>query len=484
MRTIKAQNNVNDNDTKTVKALLAIDNTNASLSNTPGSSVVLIANPSLQISQSPNHKRAKLENSISGVDSDKVIADIVEELVDTSAFQENEESQEENSYQCGVCAKVFVTEGETTKHIEDKHGKSECAGCIKTESQNKELMNEFEKIREDLRILTEKNENLIKKNESMNKEIKIMKVALQESVIEKDNAKKELAESQETVMKTIRENTVLNDELKLKNSLIQEITEGKDDLSNENINETNVEDIIEEISVKCGKCDFEALDTKTLTSHISDVHENRYNCKQCTRKFNSQNSLNDHIKAKHTPVDKEFQCDKCSSVFKSQKDLTKHSEDVHLFHRFSCITCGFIKLSKESIEEHNRTAHTNFESTRQKKCRYFLRGYCIKGANCKYVHPTQSVIRRPMERGYGNVGINCRNGRDCHYLMMGICKFNHSLVDNTQGRFPNNSNWCYYGVECEKIPICPFKHPQQVFPQVYPLNHPPIVASSRRMRGF
>ena len=67
----------------------------------------------------------------------------------------------------------------------------------------------------------------------------MLKGALQESVIEKDNAKKKLAQSQDIVIKTLRENKVLNDELNMINDLIGETMGNIDETSNEKLHDEN-----------------------------------------------------------------------------------------------------------------------------------------------------------------------------------------------------------------------------------------------------
>ena len=149
----------------------------------------------LDIPQSPIHKKAKLDNSNYVEDSDSIIGDIVSELVDTSTYNTLDNNQIESNYQCGVCAKLFETEDESTKHMEEEHGKSDCSQCRRLETENKNLLDEVIKYKEEVKVAVEKNENLTKKNVNMDKEIKMLRTALKQSIAEKDRAKKELAES-------------------------------------------------------------------------------------------------------------------------------------------------------------------------------------------------------------------------------------------------------------------------------------------------
>ena len=146
--------------------------------------------------------------------------------------------------------------------------------------------------------------------------------------------------------------------------------------------------------------------------------------------------------------------------------------------------CGFIKLSHESPAEHMQTHHSGFQSGRQKTCRYFMRGHCIKGENCVFRHPnlTHSRVQR---NEYISSAADCRNGSNCRYLRMGVCKFNHNLRANHDQRPQNNvmwgRNWCQYGDTCTRKQFCSLIHPSQVFPLMNQTNHPP---RNRQMQNW
>ena len=101
----------------TTTNVLSIQHTNSSPCITPGRSAPMVVKPSLEKSQSPNYKRARIEESESGEDSDMIIADIVKKIVDTSAYSKNVNAQTETNYQCGACVKIFATEEETEKRM-------------------------------------------------------------------------------------------------------------------------------------------------------------------------------------------------------------------------------------------------------------------------------------------------------------------------------------------------------------------------------
>ena len=73
IHTIKAHKQTTDKKTTTTN-VLSIHHTNSSPCITPGRSAPMVVKHSLEISQSPNYKMARIEESESGEDSDMIIA--------------------------------------------------------------------------------------------------------------------------------------------------------------------------------------------------------------------------------------------------------------------------------------------------------------------------------------------------------------------------------------------------------------------------
>ena len=482
----------NDTSKSIAGDLLHVEQSLASRNQIEEGSTFLVVRPSLDLPISPLHKKVRFDKHLDHTDTEKdstVVEKIILELLDTSTLTSCANDQVESNFQCGENGEISDTVGELESHMSNQHEVINCKQCKELELKNTDLLKQVVRLEEENKDVVDKHDILTRKNVSLDKEVKMLKLALKEIGVEKEQIKKELVDSQETLMKTIKENTVLNDEVKVKNDLIFELMSNEDNTQNE------IEVINDEINVekfKCSKCKFETKDKTTLTRHVIEAHETLVDCRKgCNRKFKSQSSLNDHYKDKHnektTPIqtEKEFQCTKCERKFNLQAELIKHCEEVHTFVRITCNICGYVKLSKENMEEHIKAHHTEFKSVRKQICRYFMRGYCVKGASCKFTHVNQHESAGHRQQEHGNLPPECRNGINCRYLRIGVCKFNHHVGNYISHSFGNaqHGDWCYFGNNCIRT-HCMYKHPRQVFLQRQQSNHPPIVMRTNVMRNY
>ena len=138
---------------------------------------------------------------------------------------------------------------------------------------------------------------------------------------------------------------------------------------------------------------------------------------------------------------------------------------------FDCKDCGEIFKTKNEFALHEKNCSEGFTERETKECRYYKRGNCKKGADCKFKH---SGARR------------CRNGPRCRYYAQGRCHFFHERSE--ANRVPTTSDYsgefkyCMYGAECRNMPVCPLFHYSQDFPPFPMRRNPPIGARTAGRR--
>ncbi|KAL0853029.1 hypothetical protein ABMA27_012810 [Loxostege sticticalis] len=179
-----------------------------------------------------------------------------------------------------------------------------------------------------------------------------------------------------------------------------------------------------EVEMKCDRCDKIFVTKPALKSHIRYVHERKpfacsicdesfptyrkrlqhfverhgrtplsLHCDQCDKTFNSNNSLNRHVKYQHLMMPKEAKhtCEDCGRKFRSKRNLTGHmlvhsgeknhecevckkkfgrlsSLKEHLkIHRndkrWSCGACAACFVQKCSLKNHIRVHHAEYNLT-------------------------------------------------------------------------------------------------------------------------
>ena len=185
--------------------------------------------------------------------------------------------------------------------------------------------------------------------------------------------------------------------------------------------------------------------------------------------FSAQQHLRKHIASKHEH-DTNFNCNRCEITFESNQELRRHLEE-------SC--------------------DGEFQTIRNKMCRYFLNGECWRQDKCKFLHDGAKKIEKesiPL----------CKNGVNCSFLARGICNFSHRKVGVQNKRifinlnkpsppparnFPQNNNhdsrpWCKFLEDCIRAPHCNFKHYDEVFPKLPKTNNPPWYKSQSMLEEY
>ena len=152
--------------------------------------------------------------------------------------------------------------------------------------------------------------------------------------------------------------------------------------------------------------------------------------------------------------------------FSSQLNLNKHIDKTHKRNTghqssFDCNRCGRI-FNSQDVDQHTRECEEEFiENLRE--CRYFKRGNCRKGDNCKFKHTKKQI---------------CRNGASCRYFAQGRCRFSHSSEATTSQFVAGNGGefrYCLFGAQCRNLPHCPLIHYTMDFPYLLSSRNPSIM---------
>ena len=70
------------------------------------------------------------------------------------------------------------------------------------------------------------------------------------------------------------------------------------------------------------------------------------------------------------------------------KRFAKQDRKKHVCNEWEqvCPECGMIGKSKEAMKEHISNEHKQQEATSQIVCKFYRRGNCYKGNECRYAH--------------------------------------------------------------------------------------------------
>ncbi|KAL6432545.1 hypothetical protein ACFW04_006842 [Cataglyphis niger] len=115
------------------------------------------------------------------------------------------------------------------------------------------------------------------------------------------------------------------------------------------------ENLITEMSKRCGHCKEVYHNRKDLLNHISESHEGRllFQCSTCDKMYEKWSSLDIH-EATHK-IDKPYLCDLCGKSFKHSNNLRGHKRihlDESIKKRHMCETCGKAFRSRFHLREH------------------------------------------------------------------------------------------------------------------------------------
>ena len=107
----------------------------------------------------------------------------------------------------------------------------------------------------------------------------------------------------------------------------------------------------------------------------------------------------------------------------------------------------------------------NLKTTRE--TRFFRRGTCFKGIQCKFIHANEIQKKLPVPF--------CKKVETCSFFRKYRCFFFHPGVGvQNQRHQSKQARECRYRNNCWKINLCPFTHFSKVFRPAHKTYEPPI----------
>ena len=122
----------------------------------------------------------------------------------------------------------------------------------------------------------------------------------------------------------------------------------------------------EKIEFKCEECEESFKKYNQLGNHIRLVHslDEKYNCKDCGKRFTNTATLRSHIKYHHEAP--RFKCSFCGRMLKDESRLVAHERQHTGEKPFKCSVCNSAYTSKSSLDQHEAGAHS-IDSSRGRK---------------------------------------------------------------------------------------------------------------------
>ena len=390
------------------------------------------------------------------------------------------EDQEENQ-------KQFKEKIQRLKTVIEKKNRVRDELRIRIEAlneKNKKLEEEMSKIKEVEADQAKSLEGKDDEFETITKELKLAKernIAILEEAKKKKRLVKELEKDKNKLKKDIESLRINNDAMARKNNELESAHKA-------------LQDVCESLNIDTDKAAENDVQVAEVIKEPVLMNKNTsgHMCVTCEQRFKTNAHLERHMDLKHTEhecfmchilvvSDQEYEkhviqcfdsfnsklkakCNQCNKRFTKQ-DLKRHEcnerENV-------CPECGMIGKSKEAMKEHISNEHKQQEATSQIVCKFYRRGNCYKGNECRYAHVghARTQTNEPRLR-------QCRNGASCKWQAKGMCKFSHQRGENNfpqpeqsqrngeQNRRNGNGSqrgMCWYQQNCRRGSGCNFSH--------------------------
>ena len=91
--------------------------------------------------------------------------------------------------------------------------------------------------------------------------------------------------------------------------------------------------------------------------------------------------LNTHINNIHDLTTRNG--DNCGKPFIEKRKVNMQKESKHEQTTFMCSNC-----ENKFLNENETTNHNKYQGTKQQICKYYKKGYCWKGRQCKFLQKT------------------------------------------------------------------------------------------------
>lgn len=189
----------------------------------------------------------------------------------------------------------------------------------------------------------------------------------------------------------------------------------------------------------CKHCDM-VLESKGKKrqheqKHCDEAHGQI--CDLCGEKFKSYNTLDQHVKTRHTKLDKIYECDQCQKKFALRTKLTFHIKSVHTTLRaYLCEDCGHDFKNPASLRHHKIRKHQPHNNKREcgvcqkmipvysmSKHMHTHKSYSIECPHCDKMFKNTSTLKQHLrihedQRQHKcdkcGVGFNRRDGLRLH----------------------------------------------------------------------
>ena len=355
----------------------------------------------------------------------------VSESNDGPEMPERLNHTEHQKLQCEDNSEKVQTTDNLNIHIREEHiddyQRGPCKMCDeykKAESNTRDHISE-----KDDRIdkLEQHNARLVAKNESLSKENKRLNLALLESIVERNDVKKEMEAQVDVMNEILKKNTLLVEEIRVKEEYInvmdeQEKTRNKSHNTNHDPEDDVHVDVVEPTIntpsktyagitkqglevYKCNKCDYKTSMKTYMRGHSIAHNEGQYQCLHgCNVAFTTVSGLDEHLKTKHKEPQKPqgYMCIHCSLTFRELFQLRQHMTKKHEVRAQSCENCGLMLKNEKELNHHKQQCLSDFQQVKPPQCKFYLRGSCVKGKFCRFAHPSNenSNLTAP----------HCRNG--------------------------------------------------------------------------
>jgi KRAB domain-containing zinc finger protein len=120
--------------------------------------------------------------------------------------------------------------------------------------------------------------------------------------------------------------------------------------------------------IPCRECGKLVAPGRYMRLHLESHNPPKFECnyKGCTKKFQSEKSLNYHVETQHVEQTKNFECPTCSSLFNSTKNLKRHISRQHNTVKIPCAVdgCDHMASRKDYLVTHYKTHKGIDEDTR------------------------------------------------------------------------------------------------------------------------